>query len=71
MKRINIVSSSISSVGYDIATETLQIEFTRGAIYNYQQVQVRQFCELLFADSIGSHFSKRIAKMYNYEELEK
>ena len=71
MKRINIQSSSIVSIGYDIDSETLQVEFTRGAVYNYYQVLPRQFCELLFADSIGSHFSKRIAKIYNFEKVEK
>ncbi|MHA1736936.1 MAG: KTSC domain-containing protein [Candidatus Heimdallarchaeota archaeon] len=70
MKRINIQSSSIVSIGYDIENEVLQVEFTRGAIYNYDEVKPKHFCDLLFAESIGSHFSKKIAKMYNFEKVE-
>jgi len=69
MKRINVTSSSVKSIGYDIKSEILEIEFTRGAIYHYYEVIPRIFCDLIFADSIGKYFASYIAKKYNYEEI--
>lgn len=69
MKRINIISSTIKSIGYDIKTRILEVEFVRGAIYQYKTVDYIDVVCLLFADSIGSYFNKNISKNYSYEEI--
>ena len=71
MKRIPIKSSSIKSIGYDIESEILEVEFIRGDIYKYYEVIPKIFCNLLFADSIGSYFYKNIAKKFEFEKLER
>jgi len=67
MKRINVNSSSIKSVGYDYENIILEVEFIRGAIYRYENVPVHSVLQMLFKEkSIGSYFSKNIAKNYEY-----
>ena len=38
MKREHVESSNIESIGYDVKTQTLEIEFLNGAIYQYFDV---------------------------------
>jgi len=69
MNRQNVESSSIKSIGYDPFNEFLEVEFVRGAIYQYVNVPAEVFSQLENADSIGSYFSKNIAKKYKYEKV--
>lgn len=69
MKRIPIESSSINSIGYDIAEQILEIEFTRGTIYQYKNVPPEEVLGLIFAESIGSFFHKNIKYDYEYYEV--
>ena len=71
MKRINVTSSSIKSIGYELDGQILEVEFTKWAIYQYKNVQRERVLELIFADSIGSFFMKNIAKNYQYEQVNK
>lgn len=67
MKRISIESSSIKSIGYDYENIVLEVEFTRGSVYRYENVPVHSVLQMLFKEkSIGSYFSKNIAKNYEY-----
>lgn len=69
MKRKLVESSSIKSIGYDFNQLTLEVEFIRGAIYQYEDVLPEIVYELLSANSIGSYFSKHIAKSYKYKQI--
>ena len=69
MYRENVLSSSIKSVGYDSENEILEIEFRRGAIYQYSEVSLETVNELMLADSTGSYFSKNIARNYKYKQI--
>jgi hypothetical protein len=69
MKRISVISSSIKNIGYDIAEQILEIEFSRGAIYQYKKVHNESVIGLLFAESIGSYFAKYIKNRYECEEI--
>ena len=69
MKRIKVESSSIASIGYDRAELILEVEFTRGAIYQYSEVMPDEIISLLFADSIGSYFMRNIKSNYEYEKV--
>jgi hypothetical protein len=68
MKRINVNSSSIKSIGYDL-TNTLEIEFSRGAIYQYKKVSAGEVCDLIFSESIGKYFDQNIKKKYIGEKI--
>ena len=61
MNRTAVENSSLfKSVGYDPATETMELEFTRGAIYQYSGVTAQDWNEFCRAESKGSYFSKNI-----------
>ena len=38
MQRYSVASSNVAAVGYDPATETLEVEFLSGSIYQYYNV---------------------------------
>jgi len=69
MKRINVISSSIKSIGYDIQKRLLEIEFTREAVYQYKCVDYIDVLGLLFSDSTGKYFDQHIKNNYEFEKI--
>lgn len=66
MERISVSSSNLASVGYDEGTQTLEVEFVSGSIYEYYDVPANVHQELISAPSIGGYFSQRIRNSYAY-----
>ncbi len=64
MNREYVDSSNIESVGYDESTQTLEIEFKRGDVYEYSGVPENVFIELKGASSVGGYFNKNIRNDY-------
>ena len=60
MERESVVSSNLASVGYDPATETLEVEFGSGGIFSYAGVTAEEYQTLMGAPSIGSYFARFI-----------
>ena len=60
MQRTTVSSSNLASVGYDATTETLEIEFQNGAVYQYFSVPVQVYHGLMQAESHGSYFNEHI-----------
>jgi hypothetical protein len=58
MKRIPVKSTNVKSVGYDLETKTLQVEFKSGGIYQYAGVQPEMYADLLKAESVGRFVSQ-------------
>lgn len=69
MKKINIESSTLKNISYDIADRELFVEFKRGAVYKYKNVESIDVIGILFTESSGSYFNKYIAKSYEYEKV--
>lgn len=69
MKRQAIKSSNIRSVGYDIKSMVLEVEFHNGRVYQYQKVPALAVQELLKAKSAGRYFNETIRKSYQYYEV--
>ena len=69
MERISVTSSSIKSIGYDLQKRILEIEFSRGAIYQYKCVDYIDVLGLIFAESIGKYFDTYIKKNYEFEKI--
>ena len=69
MKRINVESSQIRSVGYDCQSLILEIEFKNNRVYQYRNVTALIICQLIFAESVGSFFMKNIKNNYEFEEI--
>ena len=47
MRRRLVESASIRSVGYDVATRTLELEYVNGSVYQYYDVPQPTFAGLL------------------------
>ena len=60
MERQPISSSNIISAGYDPATQTLELEFKGGAVYQYMNVPEYMWYEFLGAPSQGKYFQSQI-----------
>lgn len=69
MKKINIESSTLKNISYDINKRELIVEFLRGAIYKYKCVDYIDVLGILFSESSGSYFNKNVAKTYQYEKI--
>ena len=61
MKRISVDSSAILEVGYDEETYMLEVQFTGGAVYRYEQVPTTFYRLLLRAESKGKFVNEYIA----------
>ena len=69
MYRRPVDSSLIRSVGYDLASSVLEIEFAEhGRIYHYFDVPLSIYSELMAAESKGSYFNDHIKDLYPYQE---
>lgn len=65
MERTEVESTNIKSVGYDVDTKTLEVEFLTGAVYQYRDVPPEKYQELLEAESVGKYFYAQVrAKGY-------
>ncbi len=64
MQRQHITSSSLESVGYDEDSQTLEIEFKKGTVYEYLSVPSATHNGLMNADSHGKYFRKYILEKF-------
>ena len=60
MDRETVQSSNIASVGYDLSSSTLEIEFESGGIYQYSGVPQDVYKGLMSAESKGKYFHQNI-----------
>lgn len=57
-------SSMARTIGYDPDTELLQIEFSNGSVYQYEDVEPETWESLQEADSTGKFFNSEIKGKY-------
>lgn len=69
MQRISVNSSSILEVGYDGPTNTLEIMFADGKVYQYFDVPSHVNEELVGAASVGKYFHSNIRGVYRYARV--
>jgi len=60
MMRDPVSSSNIMSAGYDAASETLEVEFKDGAVYQYFNVSGAMYDSFMQASSKGQYFNTYI-----------
>lgn len=60
IRRRPVASSAIASVGYDPGSETLELEFRSGSVYDYHGVPREVYESFLAAPSKGRFVSERI-----------
>jgi hypothetical protein len=70
VKRVQVSSSTLASVGYDPDRHVLEVEFQHGGVYQYLDVPADVYRELLAADSLGSYLSRTIKPHYAFRRLD-
>ena len=66
MERIGVSSSNVRSVGYDVESAILQVEFCSGWLYDYYDVPAEVALELVNADSVGRYHASYIKGRYRF-----
>lgn len=69
MNRTPVSSSNLRSVGYDQSSNTLEIEFHDGRVYQYYNVPKRIYQGLMSASSHGKYHNRRIKDSYRYSRI--
>jgi hypothetical protein len=69
MSWINVDSTNLYRVRYEESTNTLEIEFHGGRVYQYFDVPSQVFEELIRADSKGTFFNEQIKGHFRYARV--
>lgn len=69
MERYNVASSNIRSVGYDPQTQTLEVEFMNGTIYQYYGVPENIYDKMMGEQSKGRFLNMYIRNQYPYSRV--
>ena len=69
MNRDYVASSNLRSVGYDAATQTLEVEFSNGSIYQYFNVEQHLFDQMMASASKGQFLNTYIRSQYPYSRV--
>lgn len=69
MERSPLTSSSVASAGYDDVTHVLEIEFSAGRIYQFEEVPRGVFEWLLRTPNKGSYVARMINNVYRYRDV--
>jgi len=69
MLRNPVASSNIASIGYDPDSETLEVEFTNGSIYQYFNVPGGMNEQLMASASKGQFLNTYIRNAYPYSRV--
>lgn len=64
-----IASSNIASVGYDEPSQTLEVEFTNGMVYQYYNVGSALYEQFMQAPSKGQFLNFNIRNAYPYSRV--
>jgi hypothetical protein len=69
MKWVPVESSVLEAVAYSPGDHELCLRFRSGAEYCYFDFPVKQYGELLSAESLGRYFSKKIRDHFLYRKI--
>lgn len=69
MKRQSVSSSNIASIGYDAQSQTLEIEFLNGGVYQYFDVPESIYNGIMSAASHGEYLAQHIKGHYRYSKV--
>ena len=66
MERSQITSSFLAAIGYSPESQTLEVEFKSGRIYQYMGVTTETYTALMAAESVGHFYSRMISGKYEH-----
>lgn len=69
MERTQVTSTNISAIGYDADSQTLEVEFNNGAVYQYTGVPLSEYEGFMNATSKGTYLNASIKNRYSCVKL--
>ncbi|CAM5193962.1 KTSC domain-containing protein OS=Bosea thiooxidans OX=53254 GN=SAMN05660750_04307 PE=4 SV=1 [Bosea thiooxidans] len=69
MDRQLVASTNIASVGYDAESETLEVEFSNGTVYQYYNVGADLYEQFMQSASKGQFLNTYIRNAYPYSRV--
>lgn len=69
MQRYSVASSNIISIGYDEHSQTLEVEFLSGSIYQYYGVPLNLYEQLMQDGSKGRFLNTYIKNAFGYSRV--
>lgn len=69
MERVSVDSSNVAAVGYHADSETLEVEFKNGTVYQYFDVPERTYEALRDASSVGGYLAANIKGAFRYSKV--
>jgi len=69
MLRENVESSNLAEVGYDPVSETLEVMFHSGGVYQYYNVPQFEYDRMMEAVSIGTYFNREVKGNYPEQKI--
>lgn len=69
MERYSVASSNIAAIGYSDQTETLEVEFLNGTIYQYYGVPRAMYDQLMAEGSKGRFLNTYIKNAYAFSRV--
>lgn len=69
MNRIAISSSNIASIGYDVDSQTLEVEFLNGSVYQYFDVPQHIYDNLMSAGSQGQYLAQSVKGFFRFSKV--
>jgi len=69
MDRTAVASSNVASIGHDEGSQTLEVEFVNGSIYQYYNVTTALFEQLMQASSKGQFLNAYIKNAHPYSRV--
>jgi hypothetical protein len=69
MERQQVMSSTVLSIGYDEASETLEVEFARGGVYQYYNFPRPLFEQFMASDSKGQFLHVNIKDKFPFSRV--
>ena len=69
MNRTPVQSSNIRSVGYDSGSQTMQVEFSSGGVYDYSGVPADVHAKMISAKSIGGAFASEVRGKFEHKKV--
>lgn len=69
MRRDFVASSNLASVGYDEKSQTLEVEFQDGSVYQYYNVPKTIYDQLMAESSKGKYLAANIKGQFPYSRV--
>ncbi len=69
MNRYPVASSNVQAIGYDSGTQTLEVEFQSGSVYQYYGVPDHLHEEIMQASSKGRFLNTYIKNSFPYSRV--